>query len=233
MISITVARPCSGSAKQLAQRDRIEPDPMQASKYIHLLADSEPRQRIQAAQYLFDEGKWRILDWLSSLKKDEDFRTLLVHEQFEQPQGDGIPSPRLTVGVAVLQETFDKIRVANGSPPLAEVSSDQDVAEFELEFAGDSLQSLRLDILTTKTPGGNGAIARFLGKFGEGIQQIEIDVTDVDRATEILRMRFKLDPIYPATRAGANGTRMNFFLVAPSNGKKVLVELVEQPKAIS
>jgi hypothetical protein len=204
-----------------------------ASKYIHLLADSEPSQRIQAAQYLFNEGKWRILDWLRCVEKDEDFRTLLVYEQFEQPQGDGISSPRLTVGVAVLQETFDKIRAANGSPILAEISSDQDVAEFELEFEGDSSEPIRLDILTTKTPGGNGAIARFLGKFGEGIQQIEVDVTDVDRATEILRMRFKLDPIYPATRAGANGTRMNFFLVAPSNGKKVLVELVEHPKAIS
>ena len=67
------------------------------------------------------------------------------------------------------------------------------------------------DILTTPVPAGSGAIARFLEKFGEGIQQVEIDVTDVDRATEILRTRFKLDPIYPATRPGANGTRVNFF----------------------
>ena len=56
-------------------------------------------------------------------------------------------------------------------------------------------------------------------------------MTDVDRATEILRARFKLDPIYPATRSGASGTRVNFFLVTTSNGKKVLVELVEQPQA--
>ena len=45
---------------------------------------------------------------------------------------------------------------------------------------------------------------------------MEIDVTDVDRATEILRTRFKLEPIYPATRPGANGTRVNFFLVTAS-----------------
>ena len=62
---------------------------------------------------------------------------------------------------------------------------------------------------------------------------MEIDVTDVDRATEILRTRFNVEPIYPATRPGANGTRVNFFLVTPRNGKKVLVELVEQPKSIS
>ena len=59
---------------------------------------------------------------------------------------------------------------------------------------------------------------------------MEIDVTDVDRATEILRTRFKIEPIYPATRPGANGTRVNFFLVTARNDKKVLVELVEQPK---
>ncbi len=92
---------------------------------------------------------------------------------------------------------------------------------------------VRLDILTTKAPGGGGAIARFLEKFGEGIQQVEIDVTDVDRATEILRTQFKLDPIYPATRPGANGSRVNFFLVTTGNGKKVLVELVEQAEARS
>ena len=79
---------------------------------------------------------------------------------------------------------------------------------------------VRLDILTTKAPGGNGAIARFLEKFGEGIQQVEIDVTDVDRATEILRTRFKVEPIYPATRPGANGTRVNFFLVTASEQPK-------------
>ncbi len=65
-------------------------------------------------------------------------------------------------------------------------------------------------------------------KFGEGIQQIEINVTDVDRATEILRIRFALEPVYPATRAGADGTRVNFFLAPAPQGKKVLIELVEK-----
>jgi hypothetical protein len=55
-------------------------------------------------------------------------------------------------------------------------------------------------------------------------------VTDVDRATEILRSRFRVEPIYPATRAGANGTRVNFFLVKARNQQKMLVELVEQPR---
>jgi hypothetical protein len=200
---------------------------------IQLLGDQEPRQRAQAAQFLFNDGTARILGWLGDLEKDEEFRNLLVQEQFERPYRDGIPSRRLTVGIAVLPETFDKIRAANGSPPLAEAPPDQDVLEFELEFAGDFRQPPRLDILTTNAPGGSGAIARFLEKFGEGIQQVEIDVTNVDRATGILRTRFKLEPIYPATRPGANGTRVNFFLVTAWNGKKVLVELVEHSKTTS
>jgi len=36
-----------------------------------------------------------------------------------------------------------------------------------------------------------------------------------------------LQAIYPATRAGADGTRVNFFLIPGPDGKKVLVELVE------
>ena len=82
-------------------------------------------------------------------------------------------------------------------------------------------------ILTTREPGGKGAIARFLEKFGEGIQQIEVYVSDVSRATEILRSRFELEPIYPAARAGAGGTHINFFLAPVLQGKKVLIELVE------
>jgi hypothetical protein len=129
-----------------------------------------------------------------------------------------------------LPETFDKIRAGNGSTPVADAPADQDVIEFELELVQDFTAPVRLDILTTRAPGGGGAIARFLEKFGEGIQQIELDVAEVDRATEILRTRFHLDPIYPATRLGADGTRVNFFLVPTADNKKVLVELVEKPK---
>ena len=131
---------------------------------------------------------------------------------------------RPTVGIAVQPVTFEKIRAATGSPRLADVPPDQDAMEFELHSSGISL-----DILMTKAPGGNGAIARFLEKFGEGIQQVEYEVRDVDRATEILRTRFGQQPIYPQTRPGADGTRVNFFLASTPDGKKVLIELVESP----
>jgi hypothetical protein len=141
-----------------------------------------------------------------------------------------ISKAKLTVGIAVRPTTFEKIRSANGSPPLADAPRDQDVLEFEIIGSSSGMSRTRLDILTTKAPGGGGAIARFLEKFGEGIQQVELEVTDVDRATEILRKRFQLEPVYPATRPGADGTRVNFFLVSTADNKKVLVELVEKPK---
>jgi len=101
------------------------------------------------------------------------------------------------------------------------VPPDQDAKEFELH-----LGKARLDILTSE--GQPGAIAGFLEKFGEGIQQVELPVSDVGQATEILRTRFGVKPVYPQTRAGADGTRVNFFLAANADGKKVLIELVEE-----
>jgi len=199
-------------------------------EYIKRLADSDPAERAVTAFQLFSAGVARALDSFQDWEQDDELQALIVREEIEGVTEEVSSVARITVGIAVLPETFDKIRAANGSPPLADAPSDQDVLEFELEFSGSGMSYVRLDILTTKAPGGNSAIARFLEKFGEGIQQVEMDVTDVDRATEILRTRFNLEPIYPATRAGASGTRVNFFLVAARNNQKVLVELVEQPK---
>lgn len=95
--------------------------------------------------------------------------------------------------------------------------------EFELHFPDGIL----LDILTTREPGARGALARFLDRQGEGIQQVELPVADVDRAAALVRERFALTPIYPATRPGADGTRVNFFLVPVPAGGKVLIEMVE------
>jgi len=129
----------------------------------------------------------------------------------------------MVVGIAAVQEDFEQIRLANGSPPLADVPPDQDAKEFELHFGNHT----SLDILTTRDAEGSGAIARYLRKFGAGIQQVEVYVRNVDRATEILRTRLGLEPIYPATRPGAGGTRVNFFLAPTAEGQKVLIELAE------
>jgi hypothetical protein len=131
--------------------------------------------------------------------------------------------PFLTVGLAVTPERFEKIHEAYGWPRLAEVPPDQDAREFELHLPG----GLSMDVLTSSDPNGDGAIAKFLKKFGEGVQQVELRCKDVDHATLILTQKFSLKPVYPATRPGANGTRINFFLLPATGASKVLIELYE------
>jgi hypothetical protein len=132
--------------------------------------------------------------------------------------------PLVTVGLAVAPATFERIRRANGEPRLAAVPADMDAKEFELHFSSDT----SLDILTTVDSKGEGAIARYLKRFGEGIQQVEYRCSDVDRATAILREEFGIVAVYPRTRGGADGTRINFFLVGAGDGGKVLIELYEK-----
>jgi len=131
--------------------------------------------------------------------------------------------PFVTVGLAVTPQRFQKIREACGSPRLAEVPPDQDAQEFELHLPG----GLSMDVLTSKDPAGSGVIARYLQRFGEGVQQVEFRCKDVDRATQILQQKFALKPIYPTTRPGAEGTRINFFLLTAPGASKVLIELYE------
>jgi hypothetical protein len=140
------------------------------------------------------------------------------------------PEPLVTVGVAVYRERFARIRTANGQPALADVPQEQDAEEFELHFAG----GVELDVLTSRQPAGQGAMARFLAKFGEGVQQVEFRCLHVDRAMAILHERFSVAPIYPAARPGANGSKVNFVLVpvpdVDAESAKLLIELYELPK---
>jgi len=131
--------------------------------------------------------------------------------------------PKMTIGLAVTPERFKEIHEASGLPRLSEVPPDQDALEFELHFPG----GLSMDVLTSKDPAGGGAIAKFLKKFGEGIQQIEYLCKNVDRATQILKTKFDVAAIYPESRPGADGTRVNFFLVSAPDAAKVLIELYE------
>jgi hypothetical protein len=134
-------------------------------------------------------------------------------------------NPLVTIGIAVKPETFARIRAANGSPRLAVVPPDQDAEEIELHFP----DNISLDVLTTRDPNGEGPIARFLARFGEGVQQVEVLCSNVDRATQILREHFEVQSVYPRSRAGADNTRVNFFLVSAPPAGKVLIELYQPP----
>jgi len=178
------------------------------------LSATELSKREAAAEEIYRLGRATAGSAISDWWTDSELSALLLG-----------PNPTVTVGLAVARETFSPIRVANGTPRLADVPADQDAEEFDLHFDKD----VSLDILTTREPGGNGAIARFLAKFGEGVQQVEFHCSNVDRATEILKEKFRVAAVYPETRPGADGTRINFFLMASPDGGKVLIELYEAP----
>jgi hypothetical protein len=176
------------------------------------LCSGEASVRERAAKEIYAAGRASAEQAAESWRSDAELSALLLGWK-----------PAATVGVAVQRETFSKIRVAHSISRLAEVPSDQDAEEFELHFSN----GVSLDILTSRAPGGEGAIARFLGKFGEGVQQVEFRCSDVGRATEILKEKFGVAAVYPETRPGADGTHVNFFLMPVPGGGKVLIELYE------
>ena len=176
------------------------------------LCAAEASARESAAAEIFAAGQAAGKHAAESWRSDAELSGLLLGSK-----------PEATVGLAVQRETFSKIRAAHSVSRLADVPSDQDAEEFELHFAN----GISLDILTSRAPGGDGAIARYLGKFGEGVQQVEFRCSNVDRATEILKEKFGVSAVYPETRPGADGTRVNFFLMPVPGGGKVLIELYE------
>jgi len=176
------------------------------------LSSADPSVRLAAAGEIYRLGRATAGSAISDWWTESELSALLL-----------APNPAVTVGLALQRETFGRIRIANGTPRLADVPPDQDAEEFELHFT----EGISLDVLTTREPGGSGAIAKYLAKFGEGIQQVEYRCSNVDHATQILKEKFGIAPVYPATRAGADGTRVNFFLVASPDGGKVLIELYE------
>jgi hypothetical protein len=188
------------------------------SSAITNLTAAEKSTRMVAAWEIYRQGRVAADRAASRWWEDVELAELLLN-----------PKPIVTVGVAVHRETFARIRAANGQPALAIVPQEQDAEEFELHF-GDGVE---LDVLTSREPAGQGAIARFLAKFGEGVQQVEFRCLHVDRAMAILRERFGVAPIYPEARAGANGSKVNFVLVAvpgaSGESAKALIELYELP----
>jgi hypothetical protein len=182
------------------------------SSPIAVLSSADESKRLAAAAEIYRAGRTPADQVVHSWWANDEIYSLLLGS-----------NPSVTVGLAVRRETFEKIREAHGAPRLAQVPPDQDAEEFELHFPN----GISLDVLTTKDPGGSGAIAKYLAKFGEGVQQVEYRCKNVDRATAILEEEFEVPPVYPTARPGADGTRVNFFLVASADSGKLLIELYE------
>jgi hypothetical protein len=183
---------------------------------IRALASASREEREAAAAAIFRFACNDIEPVARAWAQDAEFARLT-----------GAPAPQFTAGVAVEPDSFNAIRSANGSPQLARVPPAQDALEFQLSVDAPPAIQARLEILTTRDSSRDGAIARYLRKFGAGIQHIEIATSGIDRATQILKSKFEIEPIYPAARPGADGAIINFFLVTNPAGKKILVELEE------
>lgn len=179
------------------------------TELVRSLTSPEREPRNDAAKELYRRGQELAEDAIATWRRDSEIGALI--------------SKHAAVGIAVTPERFAAIRASLGNLDLADVPPEQDAQEFEWNVG----EGVQLDILTTREPDGAGAIARFLAKFGEGIQQVEFLTPDIERATELIRSRLGVAAIYSATRAGADGTRVNFFLASIAGGKKVLIELVE------
>ncbi|MGB7227310.1 MAG: hypothetical protein WBD26_06095 [Candidatus Acidiferrales bacterium] len=178
------------------------------AELVARLGSSETFVHYAAARELYRRGRADSEQAISGWRADPEIAPLI--------------SERATVGIAVMPERFAKIRALLGELRLADVPPDQDAEEFEW----NPDEAVHLDILTTRALGKDGAIAKFLAKFGEGIQQVEFLTSDVGKVTRLLVSRMNIMPIYPATRSGADGTRVNFFLVSAAEGRKILIELV-------
>ena len=174
--------------------------------WAEALASPDVSRRATGAVQLYRIGCDLVADLFARWKQEPQFAVLVTGEP--------------VVGVAVPPDLFERIRQQNGIDSLSEVPAEQSTAEFELGAEG-----LLLDILTPVD--GDGAIQKFLDRFGPGIQQVELPVSDVAAASSVLGAHFGLSPVYSEPRPGANGTRVNFFLVEKPGGGKVLIELFE------
>jgi methylmalonyl-CoA/ethylmalonyl-CoA epimerase len=74
----------------------------------------------------------------------------------------------------------------------------------------------------------SSTIAKFLDRFGPGLQQLAYRVTDVDAVCAVLRER-GVRLLYDVPRRGTSDSRVNF--VHPKDAGGVLVELVEPARS--
>src|ERR1700732_2096027 len=131
---------------------------MSSSSHLPILGlfSSDAAVRCASAAAIYNQGLALAGPVVSAWSANREFHSLVWGQL-------------VTVGLAVFPEMFARIQRANGNPHLVRVPPDQDVEEFELRFPTE----ISLDVLTTRDPLGGGALARFLKRFGEGIQQVE------------------------------------------------------------
>jgi methylmalonyl-CoA/ethylmalonyl-CoA epimerase len=128
----------------------------------------------------------------------------------------GIAVPDLDDAIAFYRDTFGIVSVHE------EVNEEQGVREAMLQV-GDG--ATRIQLLAPISP--DSAIAKFLDRNGQGVQQVAYTVDDVEAVSAELRAR-GMRLLYDEPRRGTANSRINF--VHPKDARGVLVELVELAK---
>jgi len=77
------------------------------------LASLDPAQRAEAARNLSTSGNTKTLNWLDLWRTDADLESLIVAQNFAPSGRKEIWHPRVTTGIAVFPEVFQKVRAVN------------------------------------------------------------------------------------------------------------------------
>lgn len=131
----------------------------------------------------------------------------------------GVAVPDLDAAIALYTGVFG-MAVAH-----REVNEEQRVEEamMQISTGGDSVVGTqRIQLLAPLNE--ESTIAKFLDRSGPGLQQLAYRVTDVEKASAVLRER-GMRLLYDAPKRGTANSRINF--VHPKDAGGVLVELVE------
>jgi methylmalonyl-CoA/ethylmalonyl-CoA epimerase len=128
----------------------------------------------------------------------------------------GVAIADLDDGIKFYEETFG-LHAAH-----TEVNEEQGVREAMMRVPGDGGAGTAIQLLAPANE--QSTIAKFLDRNGPGLQQLAYRVTDLDAASHALK-EAGLRLIYPESRRGTAGSRVNF--VHPKDAGGVLVELVE------
>ena len=201
------------------------------SDAIHYLATDTPQARQDAARQIAAAGE-ALAD---AVQKNPVIarNTLRISSAIAPKEGHASVA---AAGIAVMPQHFDSIRQAWGDPELSQVPVGVGVDEIELEVPMPDGSHRILDILRDTPDSKARTITKHLASFGESLQQIELWTSDIVRAAEEITQASQdkasgLRAIDKAPRPGAGGTIVFFVLVTTEEGKKVLLELIQRPKA--
>ena len=132
----------------------------------------------------------------------------------------GIAVADLDAAIEFHEKTFGLV-VAH-----SEENEDQGVREAMLRPSGSGQGDAQIQLLAPLRE--DAAIAKFLDRNGQGMQQLAYRVEDIDAVSATLRER-GVTLLYDAPKIGTGGSRIQF--AHPKSTGGILLEIVEPPAA--